>query len=259
MKPEWSYDIIAPLYDHDMGLNMPFDDLGGYLYLLPQAPAKLLEIGCGTGRLTFELTGYGFSITAIDRSAPMLEQLRNKLRPEHAIDVRLMDARHISLKGPFDAILFSYSGFQYLLNESDINLFCKQVRRVLAPTGSLILDIFVHQEGSETTDLVPDYERKLGDGRVLRRWKRLSVSNGTNCIERKYSVTGIGEEQAYRTISRQRLYTPQTLVAEMKKHGFKLDTGILNYQSHTNSIDGPRRFFTARFKSAVSPRGAPKE
>jgi ubiquinone/menaquinone biosynthesis C-methylase UbiE len=251
MKAEWGYDIIAPFYDQDMGLNMPCDDLGGYLRLLPRPPANLLEIGCGTGRLTLALADCGFSITAIDRSAPMLEQLRNKMRPEQTIDVRLLDARQINLDGPYDVILFSYSGFQYLLGESDIDRFCRQARGVLAPSGSLILDIFLHQAGSETSGFVRDYERTLADGRLLRRWKKLSVSDGVNCVERKYQLTGTGEVQEFRTKSRQRLYTPQTLVAEMRKHGFVLDTCIFDYHSHSgSSIDNPR-FFTARFTPAA--------
>jgi SAM-dependent methyltransferase len=252
MKPEWSYDIIAPLYDYDMGLSMPFDDVAGYLCLLPQAPAKLLEIGCGTGRLTLELAHCGFSITAIDRSAPMLAQLRNKLRPEHDINVRLMDARRIGLSGPFDAIFFGYSGFQYLLTSSDSALFFIQAKRILAPSGSLILDIFLHRKSSETSGFVLDYERSLKDGRVVRRWKRVSVDHGINYVERKYIVTGAGEQQEYRTESRQRLYTPKTLVAELKKHGFELDTGIFDYQLHTCSANGPQRFFTARFIPAAN-------
>jgi len=248
MKHEWSYDISAPFYDHDMGLNMPFDDLCGYLHLLPAVPAKLLEVGCGTGRLTLALNRHGFSMTAIDRSAPMLEQLRNKTLPGHSIDVKLMDARQIELEGPFEAILFAYSGFQYLLTDSDIDQFCQQAKVLLAASGSLILDIFLHRECSETSGFVPDYERTLPDGRVLQRWKQLSVSNGINCTERKYRVSADGEHQWYQTKSRQRLYTPRSLLEEMEKRGFKLDTGIFNYlpQGDTNPAD--RRFFSARFK-----------
>lgn len=245
--PRWSYDIIAPIYDDDMGLSMPFDDLAGYLSLLPEAPAKLLEIGCGTGRLTLELSRRGFSVTAIDRSAPMLDLLRKKLSPEDAIDVRHMDARHIDLCGPFDAIFFSYSGFQYLLNDADSGLFCTQLKRILAPSGVLILDIFLHRKSSETDGFILNYERNLEAGCILRRWKKVSVVDGVTCVERKYIVTGAGQRQAYRTVSHQRLYTPKTLVAELKKYGFELDTGIFDYQIHSSDLHGPYRFYTARF------------
>ncbi|MDX2479514.1 MAG: class I SAM-dependent methyltransferase, partial [Desulfuromusa sp.] len=233
MKSEWIYDIIAPIYDEDMGLNMPFDDVAGYLKLLPSAPAKLLEIGCGTGRLTLALAACGFEITAIDRSAPMLEQLQNKLSPKHDIRPIHMDARNVRLAGPFDAVFFGYSGFQYLLNDPDIGLFCERVKQILTPDGSLSLDIFLHQERSETASFVLDYERELEDGRVLRRCKCVSVNHGINTIRRKYAVTGTGEQLRYQTESRQRLYTVDSLETTLKKHGFKLDTGIYDYQSQT--------------------------
>lgn len=249
MKPEWSYDIIAPIYDFDMGLNMPFDDVAGYLNLLPPAPANLLEIGCGTGRLTLALADFGFSVTAIDRSEPMLEQLRLKKSAEHKINTILMDARHISLAGPFDAVFFAYSGFQYLLSDQEISQFCGQVKRILTPNDSLILDIFLHHECNETSTYTLDYERELEDGRVLSRHKQLSVNDGINHTSRKYILTGAGEQQTYQTQSHQRLYSPESLVSTLETHGFKMDTGIFDYQAHNCSVNRRHRFFTARFIS----------
>lgn len=249
MKPEWSYNIIAPIYDFDMGLNMPFDDVTGYLDLLPPAPAKLLEVGCGTGRLTLPLADCGFSITAIDRSGPMLEQLQAKRSLQNDISTMQVDARHISLVGPFDAVIFGYSGFQYLLSDQDIKMFCDQVKRLITPNGSLILDIFLHHDGAETGACILDYERELEDGRVLTRRKRLSINNGVNTIRREYMLEGPGGQQKYRTESHQRLYSPESLVSKLETQGFKLDTGMFDYQSHNCDADCCHRFFTARFIS----------
>lgn len=247
MKPEWCYDIIASIYDFDMGLNMPFNDVAGFMNLLPPAPAKLLEVGCGTGRLALALADHGFSITAIDRSGPMLEQLHIKQTPEHNITSILMDARHISLAGPFDAVIFGYSGFQYLLNDQDIKLFCEQVKRLITPDGSLILDIFLHHEGSETNAYILDYERELEDGRTLSRHKRLSINDGVNTIQRKYSLEGPGGHQTYETKSHQRLYSPESLVNSLESQGFKIDVGIFDYKLHHCDASCCHRFFTARF------------
>jgi ubiquinone/menaquinone biosynthesis C-methylase UbiE len=249
MKPEWSYDIIAPIYDFDMGRNMPFDDLAGYLALLPPAPAQLLEVGCGTGRLTLPLADRGYSITAIDRSGPMLEQLHLKQTAQHDTTPLLMDARHMSLAGPFDAVIFAYSGFQYLLDDADIKLFCEQVQRLITTDGSLILDIFLHREGGETSTYILDYERELDDGCVLSRHKRLSIDNGVNTIQRKYKLKSPAGQQTYQTESRQRLYSPASLVARLEAHGFKLDTGMFDYLPHHCDANCCHRFFTARFIS----------
>ncbi|RPK71851.1 Mg-protoporphyrin IX methyl transferase [Streptomyces sp. ADI95-17] len=40
------------------------------------AGATILELGCGTGRVTHPLIGRGFEVTAVDESAQMLEHIR---------------------------------------------------------------------------------------------------------------------------------------------------------------------------------------
>ena len=247
MKSEWAYDIIAPFYDDDMGLNMPFNDASGYLRLLPPAPAEVLEVGCGTGRLTLAIAGCGYYVTAIDRSEPMLAQLRGKFSREHNINPLHMDARRITLSGPFDVVCFTYSGFQYLLNDRDIGMFCQHARRILAPGGSLILDIFLHQPDSETDGFSLDYERELADGRVISRYKSVSICQGVNHVCRRYFIVGKSESLHYNTQSFQRLYTPQSLANTLAKHGFMLDAGMFDYESSTCNATCCHRFYTARF------------
>ncbi len=246
MKPEWSYDVIAPIYDEDMGINMPFNDIAGYLSLLPPAPAQLLEVGCGTGRLTLPLAACGYAITAIDRSAPMLEQLSHKLTPDLAVTPLHMDARNLLLEGRFDAVFFGYSGFQYLLNDVDIGLFCSKVKPLLTATGSLILDIFLHKQHSEIDNFVLDYERHLAHNRTLRRYKQVSVNQGINTVRRKYVLTCAGACQSYQTQSRQRLYTRDSLIATLGQHGFKMERELFDYQVQNSASNAPR-FYTAQF------------
>lgn len=40
---------------------------------------KLLDVGCGTGRHSIELTKRGYSITGIDLSASLLDKARNRV------------------------------------------------------------------------------------------------------------------------------------------------------------------------------------
>ena len=47
--------------------------------MLPAPPASLLEIGCGTGILTDEISGRGYKIIAMDVSSTMLNACRERL------------------------------------------------------------------------------------------------------------------------------------------------------------------------------------
>jgi len=66
-------------YEDEFGRQV--DDIERRLFedLLGDIPrASMLELGCGTGHWTRFFTGLGFDVTAIDASAPMLEQAKQK-------------------------------------------------------------------------------------------------------------------------------------------------------------------------------------
>ena len=76
-----TYDRIAQWYDVDMARNMPFDDIGMYAGLAASAGGRVLELGCGNGRILLELMGSGIDAYGIDCSEAMLGRLREKATP----------------------------------------------------------------------------------------------------------------------------------------------------------------------------------
>lgn len=254
--PEWSYDHIAQWYDQDMGLNMPFDDLAGYKRLLPPAPARVLEVGCGTGRLTIPLAQAGYAMTGLDRSVAMLDQFAEKLassesRLQNGIQLSHQDARSMQFAEWFDAIVFSYCGFQYLIEEEGIHRFCRRAAELLMPDGCLILDIFLHQPQATSNELSLDFERKLHDGSKLSRYKRIELVGRTNRVERIYkwqAAAGAEEsplEREVRTVSRQRLYSASQLTELLRAQGFECTDQLFDY--HESPTAESAKFFTGRF------------
>ena len=76
-------DLIydAAIYD---GLNTFLDDLKFYKKWLPKdKEAKILELCCGTGRLTIPIAKEGYNITGVDYTASMLNQAIVKAEKEH--------------------------------------------------------------------------------------------------------------------------------------------------------------------------------
>ncbi|TLY48982.1 MAG: class I SAM-dependent methyltransferase, partial [Gammaproteobacteria bacterium] len=71
----WSYDAIAEIYETDMGQSMPFDDVAFYRSLCLAEGGRVLELGCGTGRILIELMRAGIDAVGADRSLPMLARL----------------------------------------------------------------------------------------------------------------------------------------------------------------------------------------
>jgi 2-polyprenyl-3-methyl-5-hydroxy-6-metoxy-1,4-benzoquinol methylase len=83
---------------------------------------KIIDIGCGTGRHSIELTRRGYSITGIDLSESQLEKAREKATQQGLqIDFLRHDARNLPFKNQFDvAVMLCEGGFP-LMETDEMN------------------------------------------------------------------------------------------------------------------------------------------
>ena len=97
-------DLIydAAIYD---GLNTFLDDLEFYKKWLPKdKEANILELCCGTGRLTIPIAKEGYNITGVDYTASMLNQAIAKANKEQ-LSIDFVQEDWIWER---DSILFSF-------------------------------------------------------------------------------------------------------------------------------------------------------
>src|SRR4051812_2835691 len=102
---EWYTARIGKLAARQAGEQMVAD-------VIPAAPQRVLDLGCGDGRLAALVLGCRPSVdevVAVDISAPMLERARDRLGDDERVEVRRWDLRDpITPLGDFDLIV---SGF----------------------------------------------------------------------------------------------------------------------------------------------------
>jgi malonyl-CoA O-methyltransferase len=84
-----AYDAWAAAYDTDHNLTRDLDAVVTREVLAGSAGAKMLEIGCGTGKNTAWLAGIARCMLALDFSAGMLRQAQARLRTVGASNVAL--------------------------------------------------------------------------------------------------------------------------------------------------------------------------
>jgi SAM-dependent methyltransferase len=139
------YDKSAEYYDYHADWN----DKKFYVGLALESKGPVLELGCGTGRITLLVARAGVPITGLDRSASMLKVFQNKLavEPESVSSkVKLVqgDMRYFNLGMEFSLVIIPFGPFN-LLFEADDQINCLTcIRKHLGDRGALVMDVMYH-------------------------------------------------------------------------------------------------------------------
>ena len=136
----------ADLYDLE-NADDPAFDLGFWETLVRDlAPRRILELACGTGRVTLPLARLGVAseLVALDSSEPFLAKLRSRLNGEAlatGVSVVLGDMRSPRLDGPFDLVAVPFNSLAYLTSHESRVACLRSVRSLLAPGGRFVFDL----------------------------------------------------------------------------------------------------------------------
>ena len=133
------------LYDLENADDPAFDLDYWTALLRERAPRRVLELACGTGRLTLPLASLGVAeeIVALDRSAPFLSRLRSRLDEERVDSVRVVegDMRSPAVDGEFDLVMVSFNSLAYLISREDRVACLRAARALLAAGGVFAFDL----------------------------------------------------------------------------------------------------------------------
>ena len=139
------YENTAALYDIGNDRSLVKEDMAFYLRTIP-AHASVLEVGCGTGRVSIALAERGNLVTGLDLSHAMLDVFRRKMARGSlragGISLHCMDMRHFDLGRTFDWIIFPFRVFQALASDEDRRACLASVRRHMTRGSRAILTLF---------------------------------------------------------------------------------------------------------------------
>lgn len=137
----------AGAYDAGMGTEADaMNDTPFYLALAREAAARrhaVLELGCGTGRVTLPIAHEGIEIVGLDNAPAMLDIARRKAATE-GLDMTWVEAdmRDFHLERRFGLIIIPYRSFLHLLTDADQAACLNAVYRHLVPGGRFALNFF---------------------------------------------------------------------------------------------------------------------
>lgn len=139
------YDALAVLYDYEwQDLKEDIDFIGTEC---EKSGSPILELACGTGRITLPLAARGLEVWGLDNSQEMLALLKEKRRslPDevaqrlHAI-YGTMEEFHLDRQ--FQSIVIPFNSFLLLTTKQQQEQCIQSVRKHLVPDGFFIVDIF---------------------------------------------------------------------------------------------------------------------
>jgi cyclopropane fatty-acyl-phospholipid synthase-like methyltransferase len=130
---------------YDLSPEHP-DDIPLYEQKIPSPGARILELGCGTGRVLVPLAEQSGYILGVDISEAMLSVCRQKLAekgiPTYRAEVQQGDITDLDLGKRFDLILAPFRVFQTLETDREVGGFFKTIRNHLTEDGTAILNVF---------------------------------------------------------------------------------------------------------------------
>ena len=139
-QPYWDSQAEAFDNEPDHGLRHPSVRAAWCRLLLdslPDAPAAVLDVGCGTGSLSILMTSLGHEVVGVDYSPAMIARAVAKTQATgYAIPFQIMDAANLAFpKGSFDAIVCRH----LLWSFPDPSALLSRWTKLLTPGGRLIL------------------------------------------------------------------------------------------------------------------------
>jgi ubiquinone/menaquinone biosynthesis C-methylase UbiE len=240
-----AYDRIAHLYDVDMAQNMRFADVDFYARIARAKNGRVLELGCGNGRILLALAALGIEVVGVDRSQNMLAQLFRKASAR-GLSARAcaMDVRRLGFAVRFDVVLCPYSLVTYMTDENDATRMLDEAKRVLATDGIVVVDAFIRRGVDSSRDYIRDYERPFGERSLVRSKRITPLSERVNRIERRYEIMSADGtiDERIDTSEDIRVYAPSELTALLETCGLRTREAWWNYAATEATADA--QFFT---------------
>ena len=241
-----AYSSFAQVYDLFMD-NVPYEEWSRYLISLLKeyqvTDGTVVELGCGTGKMTRLLADAGYDMVGVDNSAEMLEIAGERQEEEERNDILylLQDMRELDLYSTVGTVVSVCDSLNYLLMDEDVLQTFHLVNNYLFPGGIFIFDF----------NTIYKYEEVIGDTTIAENREDCSFiwENFYSCEDHinEYDVTVFErqEDDLYRRFTEthyQRGYTLEEMKTFLEKAGLIFVTA-LDEKTHKAPTETSERIY----------------
>jgi len=227
-KMKSKYKVGDLIYDANVydGMNTNLTDLKFYKKWLPKdRNASILELCCGTGRLTIPVAKAGYNISGVDIMSSMLEQAKVKAM-ESNLEINFIqaDIRSLELHKKYDLIFIPFNSIHHLYRNADLFQTLKVVKNHLKENGLFLLYCFNPNiqyivESEKEQKEIAEYTTKDGRKVLIKQKMRYENKSQINRIEWHYFIND--KFDSIQNLD-MRLYFPQELDTYLQQNGFRI-------------------------------------
>ena len=219
------YDLLAPYYD---AINADIDYVKWADFIdeilkkeCAARPELILDLGCGTGKMTLELSRRGYDMTGIDYSPEMLDIARSAAEEDgHDVLWLCQDMREFELYGTVDATVCCLDCINHLEDEKDLKKCLDLVHNYLIPDGIFIFDI---NGRYKFENVYADNTYAMEEDGGMCVWENFYDSDSRICdfYITLFKECNDGRYKRYDETQSERMYTLAEIKTALEKSGFE--------------------------------------
>lgn len=228
----------------------PADDVTFWEKQAHKYGAPVLELACGTGRVTIPLAKAGYEITGLDVLTSMLDEARMKAARE-AVDVSWVEAdcRDFDLGRKYSLVFIPYNSMNHIETVEDLEACFRCVRKHMGRDSRFVFDILNPRLDILLRDPVQEYPHSVyehpdGLGQIKITENNVYDPATQINIVRLYHVLPDGSKSRYDLVLR--MWYPQEIDAIVKYNGFVMEKKYGNYDESPFRGDSPKQIAVCR-------------
>jgi SAM-dependent methyltransferase len=205
--------------------------------------AQVLDLCCGQGRHSVQLSKRGFKVTSLDLNPDYLQLAQQAaLASKVSIETVAADMREIPFHNKFDAIVNMYSSFGYLEAEAEDLKVLRSAAKALKAGGALLLDM-LNREWAIDNYIQNDWHTGA-DGTLYVERRELDLA--TSCMQVRFIVVDPKGGRRESIGHKIRLYTLTEMTRLLDAVGFQVRAVFGGFEREVYSIGTRRMIVIAR-------------
>jgi len=172
MEKNIDFGHVADIYDYYTKVDFDID----FFKTLCKGHKNILELMCGTGRVSIPLIDEGIPLTGVDNAEEMPDSFRKKINGSKNVKIVCQDICELSLEEQFDLIIIPSNSISEIIDREKRRQAFRRINEHLTPDGIFFCTLYN-----------PDYRIQQADGNI-RHLGKYDLDDNKTLVVTYYNV-----------------------------------------------------------------------